>query len=293
MDLHGQHHAQREAGYAMAALLIAIAVMHILMSAAMPVWRHATRRELEAELVFRGEQYARAIGLYQRKFAATFPPNLDALIDQRFLRRKYKDPLTEDGEFQILYQGSQAQFGAGSATTARPGQPTTPVSGAGQQPPAPAQQLQSAAEKLRTAQAGAIIGVVSKSKETSIALYNGRNKYNEWVFIYVPAQTQPGMPGGAPGQPGMPGQPGAPGQRGGQGQPGRGPGSGSSPFQLLPQPGQRPGQPPPPGQPRQPGQPQRQLQRGQPVPPGTPGTVFTPIPGTPGQPAPTQPRPRR
>jgi len=176
MDLHGQHHAQREAGYAMAALLIAIAVMHILMSAAMPVWRHATRRELEAELVFRGEQYARAIGLYQRKFAATFPPNLDALIDQRFLRRKYKDPLTEDGEFQILYQGSQAQFGAGSATTARPGQPTTPVSGAGQQPPAPAQQLQSAAEKLRTAQAGAIIGVVSKSKETSIALYNGRNK---------------------------------------------------------------------------------------------------------------------
>ena len=30
---------------------------------------------------------------------------------------------------------------------------------------------------------GGILGVVSKSKDTSLRLYNNRDKYNEWVFI--------------------------------------------------------------------------------------------------------------
>ncbi len=38
-------------------------------------------REKEAELIFRGNQYARAIGLFQRKFANTSPPTIDVLVD--------------------------------------------------------------------------------------------------------------------------------------------------------------------------------------------------------------------
>ena len=53
----------------MAALLVALAIMAILMTIAMPVWRHEARREKEAELVFRGEQYARAIALFKFKNA--------------------------------------------------------------------------------------------------------------------------------------------------------------------------------------------------------------------------------
>src|SRR5687767_14014546 len=60
------------------------------------------KREKEAELVFRGNQYARAIGLFQRKFANTPPPTIDVLVEQRFLRKKYKDPITND-DFQPLY----------------------------------------------------------------------------------------------------------------------------------------------------------------------------------------------
>ena len=45
----------------MAALLVSLAVMSVLMSAALPAWRHQAQREKEAELVFRGEQYVRAI----------------------------------------------------------------------------------------------------------------------------------------------------------------------------------------------------------------------------------------
>ena len=156
--------------------------MGILMSVALPVWRQAARREKEAELVFRGEQYARAIGLYQRRFAVAFPPSIDVLVEQRFLRRKYKDPMTEDGEFQVLYQASLAASapGGGSApsTLSSSGSQTGPSGSTGGGP------------------RGGVIGVVSKSEEASIRLYNDRDHYNEWLFVYIATTTQVG---GAPG----------------------------------------------------------------------------------------------
>ena len=66
----------------MAALLVGLFVMGVLATVAMPVWTQAARREKEAELVFRGEQYARAVGLFQRRMGpGTLPPNLDLLVD--------------------------------------------------------------------------------------------------------------------------------------------------------------------------------------------------------------------
>src|SRR6185436_9261365 len=86
---------QRQHGYAMAALLIGMSIMAIMMTVAMPTWRQLNQREKETELVFRGEQYARAIGLYQRKMGpGTLPPTIDVLVEQRFIRKKFKDPVT-------------------------------------------------------------------------------------------------------------------------------------------------------------------------------------------------------
>ena len=59
----------------MVALLVLMAVMAVALTAALPAWSTLARREREAELVFRGEQYARAIALFQRKYAGAFPPN--------------------------------------------------------------------------------------------------------------------------------------------------------------------------------------------------------------------------
>jgi type II secretory pathway pseudopilin PulG len=78
-----QHLDERAEGYAMAALLVMLSVLAILMTVALPAWRHTVQREKEAELIFRGEQFARAIGLYQRKFANAFPPSVDVLVEQR------------------------------------------------------------------------------------------------------------------------------------------------------------------------------------------------------------------
>jgi type II secretory pathway pseudopilin PulG len=190
----------------MAALLVAMGVMAVLMTAAMPVWKQAAQREKEQELVFRGEQYARAVGLFQRKYANAFPPNIDTLVQQRFLRKKYKDPITDD-DFAPLLQGQVAGNtpGSGSATAARPGQ--TPTQQQPQQQPGAAGRGQAGspfggapgASTTPTggAPAGGLIGVTSKSKEKSIRVYKGRTHYNEWAFVYTPPAQAPGGAGGA------------------------------------------------------------------------------------------------
>jgi type II secretory pathway pseudopilin PulG len=164
----------------MAALLVGMSVMAILMSAAMPAWSTFAKREKEAELFWRLGQYARAVGLFQRKYANTFPPNVDILVEQRFLRKKYKDPIT-GGDFQPIPAGGT--------------QPTPPG-----QPPRPGQP------------SIGIQGVVSKSTATALRVLNGRTKYNEWIVLPVVTAPrlnpgeQPQRPGTGPGaQPGQSG----------------------------------------------------------------------------------------
>ncbi len=105
----------------MAALLVAMSVMAIMMTAVMPVWRHQAQREKEDELVFRGLQYVHAIGLFQRKFANAYPPTIDVLVEQRFLRKKFKDPITND-DFAVIPAGGAlpgATPAAGNTTGGR------------------------------------------------------------------------------------------------------------------------------------------------------------------------------
>jgi type II secretory pathway pseudopilin PulG len=275
MKLAGQARRQHEGqqGYAMAALLVAMSIMALMMTVVMPVWKHTAQREKEEELIFRGRQYVHAIGLFQRKFANAYPPNIDALVEQRFLRKKFKDPIT-NGDFALIPVGQAApgtaqpgaqpggaQRGGGPAGRGGPTAPaTTSPGGRGISP-------------IGTPGTGAgttagVIGVTSKSKDQSIRLYNGRGHYNEWAFVYTAQVQAPGQ--GAPGSavPGQRGQPGQPGQRG----------PGTDPF----------------GRGRAPGAPGGPNPFGPPNPPG--GRGFGPGTGAPVQPIfgpqPTTPRGR-
>jgi type II secretory pathway pseudopilin PulG len=179
MGLRGQSRRSDERGYAMAALLVALAIMAILMSVALPVWRQQARREKEAELVFRGEQYARAIALFRFKNSANpnaLPPSIEALVDGRYLRKKYKDPMTKDGEFVLIGAGSQ-QPGFN-----QPPQGTPPGGRGG----FPSQQANAPA-------VGGMMGVRSKSEETSLRTYRGATRYDQWQFTFNVAPR----PGGA------------------------------------------------------------------------------------------------
>jgi type II secretory pathway pseudopilin PulG len=211
----GQGTVASQRGYAMAALLVGIAVMGILLSAAMPAWKTLVQRDREEELVFRGEQYARAVGLFQRKFAGAFPPSVELLVQQKFLRKAYKDPIT-GGDFQVLYQNSAmsvpgqagqvmpGQPGSGAMASARPGQVANP--GLAPAPAGPGPGLAGGSGQTAGPRGG-IVGVTSKSTKSSFRLYKGRGRYNEWQFVYTqasnqintPGQSRPGMPSGVPG----------------------------------------------------------------------------------------------
>jgi type II secretory pathway pseudopilin PulG len=221
-----------ERGYAMAALLVSLAVMMVLMSVAMPVWKTQAQREKEAELIFRGEQIARGINLYMRKMGgASYPPSLDVLVQNRFIRKKYKDPMTENdtslpmnqrGEWDIINAAGGVPGQGGSSPQqpggrGRGGAPATGLS-------APPSRAGSAPTGSQTPSfvgqaAGGMMGVRSKSKESSFKVYKGTGThYNEWLFLFSTVSNRPGAPGGQ-AVPGMPGQRGAP-------VPGMGPGPG-------------------------------------------------------------------
>jgi hypothetical protein len=72
---------------------------------------------------------------------------------------------------------------------------------------------------------GGIVGVTSKSTEKSLRLYNGRDTYNQWVFMPVArGRAGAGARGGAPGPTGR-------GVEGGRGLPqGAGPRGGGGPM---------------------------------------------------------------
>jgi type II secretory pathway pseudopilin PulG len=235
-------HSHSERGYAMVVLLVSMSVMAVMMSVAMPVWKQTAQRERETELVFRGEQYARAIALFQRKHGpGTLPPSINVLVEERFIRKKYKDPITND-DFAPILQGVSTQGNNTGQTQSQ--QPQGQGRGLTPNPPATSQQGRGASQPAGSASGtafGGVTGVASKSKEKSIRLYKGRNHYNEWQFVYTPPAQTPGT-GGA-NAPGVGGQRGRgnqnpanpqggpafpPGLRGGPGD-GRGRGFGTPP----------------------------------------------------------------
>jgi type II secretory pathway pseudopilin PulG len=208
---------RRDDGFIMVALLVGMAVAAVWMSALVPAWRQQALRQKEDDLAFRGEQYARAIMLYRCKTEG-WPPNVDALVTGKYLRKKWKDPITND-EFALIPAPVQNQ---GSPQPGRTGG-TAPVA------PGPTGTVP-----------GGIYGVASKSTATSIRVYNQQTSYSQWQFTFQTAMTQspgaycqqqnqnparggnPSRPGdGRTGGPGT-GQPGGPGRSTGPPAPGRG-----------------------------------------------------------------------
>ena len=245
MYLAGQHErrARPDAGYAMAVLLAGIAIMGIVWTLVVPVWKQSVQREKEAELIFRAGQYARAVALYQRKYANAFPPSVEVLLREKFLRKKYKDPVT-NGEFRYL-SPIELQSQPGLTTTTpfsdRPGLPggggrspgaggttpggTTPggTTPGGTGPGIGGPSTLGPGGPTAGPSAG-IAAVVSKSTARSIKVFKNRRQYNQWIVTVQDVMPRSAVGGPQPGQ--QPGQPGL-------GGPGRSPGS-STPMSPAP-----------------------------------------------------------
>ncbi|MBI3405833.1 MAG: hypothetical protein HY046_10305, partial [Acidobacteria bacterium] len=227
------------------------AIMIVASTAVLPNIFTAGTREKEAELIWRGNQYARAVKLFYRK-NGRFPTSIEDLARKqgnvRYLRQEYKDPFNkEDGKWRLIYVLPNGQL-VGSLTRVnvllqipgqqqRPtGQPGQPPSGITPQAGTPTATTPTPTPSTGTGTTfggntgqligGNIIGVASKVTQQSIRVYNGGQTYREWEFIWDPTRdAATGVPGGQPigapvGGPGGFGQP--PGPPGGR-PPGGGP----------------------------------------------------------------------
>ena len=80
-----------ESGFALAALIFFLTAASILIAVTVPSYQMQAKRIQEEELIFRGEEYMRAIQKFQRRFGV-YPPSLEALQETngiRFLRKPY------------------------------------------------------------------------------------------------------------------------------------------------------------------------------------------------------------
>lgn len=211
---------KREAGYALLLVVFLAALIMISLAVALPPVIHEGTREKEEELIFRGEQYQRAIGLFYKKFGR-YPNTIDELLrtnDRGFLRREFPDPMSKDGKWRIIGLGpGGALLGSGQNPLGPQGQPGTgPGPGAGTTTPQPpARETRGRGESGGGSSpsgqpAYPIAGVASKSTKSSIRVYQGHSGYANWEFIYDPTKDPALVPPGGiqgPGQPPPPGQP--------------------------------------------------------------------------------------
>ena len=276
---------QSENGYVLLTLLLFAALLAITAAAILPDVVFEAKRDREEELIHRGVQYSRAIRKYVKKFGR-YPTSIEDLENTnqlRFLRKRYKDPLTGK-DFKLLHLGEvQATVGAGlagataAAALSRPANSNTsqqrePTRGfsdasarssdsnsaAGTQDAAGGATASSPGDNNQHPDAlsgqvfggGPIVGVASTSKDKTIREFNKKNHYNEWQFIYDPTTDRGGLLS-TPNQPPLQGAAGVvPGAAGAvPGAAGAGPGQNGQLGQPWPPPTQQPQTPQQPSSP--------------------------------------------
>jgi type II secretory pathway pseudopilin PulG len=320
-------HRRSQRGYILITLILFVALIAIAAVVMAPVIAFQVKRDREEELIHRGVQYSRAMKHFVKKFGR-YPTRIEELENTnqvRFLRKRYKDPITGK-DFKILRMGDvQMAFGAGIAGAVPAGglnnpgaagiaggpggqagispgaMNTTALAGGGgvnvavtagnsaQAPgagtlvtPSPGQN--SSEEGAANEPAGAtpgqgqsfaaagpgapgsfgavnpgagagaqvfgggpMVGVASTSKDKTIRVFNKKDHYYQWQFIYDPSTDRGGLLT-TPNQPSLQGattvlQQGAPGAQGAPG----GPGAVGGGISGQPGPGGQPGQPAQPG----------------------------------------------
>ncbi len=91
-----------KSGYALITAIIAINIFAIFSLMAASMWQREAGRNNEKELIFRGNQYVRAIENFKKKYPNTFPKNIEILEKERFIRKLYTDPVSENGEWNYV-----------------------------------------------------------------------------------------------------------------------------------------------------------------------------------------------
>ena len=99
-------------GFVLLSLLFFVAAIAIQVAISLPQAAMQAQRVRDERLIYRGKQYKRAVQLYFRKHQK-YPEKIDDLEEtngQRFLRRRYKDPLTGEDEWRLIHMGADGRM---------------------------------------------------------------------------------------------------------------------------------------------------------------------------------------
>jgi len=154
-------------GYSLIIAIIGLNLFTIMLLIAKPLWDTVLQRDLEKELIFRGKSYVNAIKDYRKKHLNKYPDDLNILYEEKFIRKLYKDPMSEDGKWNYVMK---SKFISNKTLLI-----------------VPEYLLQKYKQKAN------IIGVVSSSPDSSFMTYRGKNRYDEWAF-YLGGKENQEMP---------------------------------------------------------------------------------------------------
>jgi type II secretory pathway pseudopilin PulG len=119
----GQHIRRNQRGYILITLMLFVALLAIASLGWIQSIEFQVKRDREEELIHRGVQYSRAIRRYVKKFGR-YPSRIEDLQSTnniRFLRKRYKDPITGK-DFRLLHMNDvQISFNPGAASGLPPG----------------------------------------------------------------------------------------------------------------------------------------------------------------------------
>ncbi len=234
--------APGDEGYALLLLLLAVTVLLISLTAALPSLYQQAQREREKQAIFRGEQYARAIYEFHRT-VGRFPVSVKELLDTngvRYLRKPFPDPLSPNGRWRFIHASATGILLDSEDQPILPATQSTTQQSSGfsfnppgetqqQQKKAPVSDCQASTNPIEGQQAqtgtllGAFIaGVAPCNTQPSIVVWNQQRQYDHWEFLgtdYTPYALPKSQPTGSsspfgnspssPGQPSGPNQPSA------------------------------------------------------------------------------------
>jgi type II secretory pathway pseudopilin PulG len=199
-NLNCSMESRPESGYALVATLAFMSILMVTLTAAVPSIVQQSRRDIEEEAIYRGEQVAEALRQYVRANHGRLPTTLDQLKEgvskgtrkvQILRASAARDPLTEKGEWKLVIMNDQVIPHFQKAVMLYNGGVLPPTSDPFLKQfqvrmqglvDLKSDEAAPGGEDTSTSATGPSIGVVSKSRRQSVRTYYGIERHDRWVF---------------------------------------------------------------------------------------------------------------
>ncbi|MDE2388421.1 MAG: hypothetical protein KGN35_04970 [Betaproteobacteria bacterium] len=218
--------SRAENGFVYLWALFAVVLAGIVMAGAGQVWQVKAQREKEAQLLYVGEEFRKAIMSYYNTGTKQFPETLEELLQdkrspniKRHLRKIYTDPVTNTAEWGLIEESAQsnnaapntnAASGNNQALNANTAAGNNPVLGAQPLPggnvtpnsspaasnsPAPPGNAMPNNSPVSSSISKRVVGVYSLSEKKPVkkdkfpeqfAKFSEAVTYRDWKFVYKP-----------------------------------------------------------------------------------------------------------